>query len=141
MLSRLGDRVVFIYADDDPDDHALLRDAIKSSSLIYELWSVYNGEELINFLRENAFELQPAFLIVDLNMPRMDGFTAIKQIRSKLMLASIPVFLLSTSRNDEDKQKAKELGVAGFYTKPVKTNDLKDIIDEMTLKASKHIEK
>lgn len=136
--------VRFIYADDDKDDHELLDLALSGSDVSYEYRSVYNGAELINLLRVQARNLSPHFLLIDLNMPRVDGFSAARLIRSDLGLNEIPLFALSTSSDAEDKRRAEELGFAGFYTKPADTSELKNILEEITLRAlrlqSKYLE-
>lgn len=140
-MTQQEGRVFIIYADDDPDDHLILSEAIKSTSLQCELKSVYNGEELIQYLEENAVITQPTFVVVDINMPKVDGFSAIKHIKTKLKMDSLPIYTLSTSSSDLDKQKASALGVSGFYTKPDRTSDLKNIIKEMVLETRKFLKR
>lgn len=136
MISKTNP-VFFIYADDDKDDHEILSTAIKSSVLTYRLKSVYDGDELIKFLSKNITTALPDFLVIDLNMPKVDGFTAIKQIKSETQFENIPIYVLSTSGRLDDRQKAKAYGVTGFYTKPAKLSELRDILEEMALKSLK----
>ena len=140
-MMQIDAPLVVIYADDDQDDHETLAEAIKLSSLEFELWSVYDGAELIHLLRDLAPDLSPAFIIVDLNMPKMDGLSAIKCIKTKLNRDSLPIYTLSTSRNPVDRERGKDLGVAGFYTKPIRTTDLKNILEEMAIKSLKFQER
>lgn len=137
MDPETKDRIVFIYADDDRDDHQFLSEAINFSSLQYELKSVYDGSELIQLLSEKSPGWQPKFVLVDLNMPKIDGFQAIHHIKNKLKLDDVPIYVMSTSRSYADMQRTKTLGVAGYFTKPGNIYQLRDILEEIVIKTSK----
>ena len=123
-----------IIADDDLDDQYIIKDAIEKLNVNHEFTSVYNGLELIHLLKgtgKTGEKILPDLIIMDLNMPLLDGMGALSQIKSSEELQHIPVYILSTSRFDYDKQKAIELGADNFYSKPFKFEELKDIIKEI----------
>lgn len=122
-----------IIADDDQDDQLLMRQAIQDVDGHCSITSVYSGFELLQLLTKSAGDLSahPDLIVLDINMPMMNGFTALSEIKKTDMLRGIPVFILSTSHSRTDKMLAGELGAAGFYTKPVEFSDLRKIMKEI----------
>ena len=96
--------IVIVLADDDPDDCVLAREALEESRLANELHIVGDGEDLLAYLRrEGAYAEadaapRPGLILLDLNMPRMDGREALREIKADPSLRSIPVVVLTTSR-------------------------------------------
>jgi two-component system, response regulator len=124
-------------ADDDPDDQILLKEALKENNISNSICFVENGEELINFLNcRGKFEgmecAKPGLIIMDLNMPKMDGRQALKLIKADPVLKKIPVIVLTTSKADSDISECYNLGVNSFITKPVDFQDLVDVIGEIS---------
>jgi len=123
-----------LIADDDLDDHYIIKEAIEKLNVNHTCTSVYNGLELIQLLKgtgKTGEKLLPDMIIMDLNMPLLDGLGALSQIKENEELRNIPVYILSTSRFEYDKQKALQLGANNFYSKPYKFEELKDIIKEI----------
>jgi CheY-like chemotaxis protein len=94
---------------------------------------VEDGEELLAYLRgEGKFSGQPrrlpGLILLDLNMPRMDGRTALKHIKADPELRRIPVIVLTTSKAEEDILRTYDLGVSSFITKPVSFEGLVDVV-------------
>ena len=96
---------------------------------------VENGEELLQYLRgEGKFatsagtQALPGLILLDLNMPRMDGRTALAQIKADPELRRIPVVVLTTSKAEEDILRTYDLGVNSFITKPVTFEALVDVV-------------
>ena len=112
-------------ADDDEDDRRLAQDALRKSHLSNEMRMVGDGEELLDYLRHQgryaggAHAPRPGLILLDLNMPRMDGREALAEIKTDPALRSIPVIVLSTSQADEEVCRAYDLGVNSFISKPV----------------------
>ena len=130
--------VSILMADDDEDDCSLTRDALESSKLLNDLRFVHDGEELLRYLRREeeysdpASSPEPGLVLLDLNMPRMDGREALAEIKSDKNLRRIPVVVLTTSRAEEDIYRTYDLGVNSFLVKPVSFNDLVDVIKSLT---------
>ena len=121
-MSVRGQAIAIVVADDDPDDREMIVEALAKSHLNNPICCVEDGAELIEYLNgctgHGAARL-PGLILLDLNMPRMDGREAIAEIRRSPHLCSIPIVVLTTSKAEEDIFRAYELGVNSFITKPV----------------------
>lgn len=126
--------ISILIADDDADDRMLIEDAFRESRLSNPLAFVENGEELLHYLRgEGKFagcngEQAPRLILLDLNMPKMDGRTALGHLKSDPDLRRIPVVVLTTSKAEEDILRTYDLGVSSFITKPVTFQGLVDVV-------------
>lgn len=123
-----------LLAEDDPDDRMLALDAFRQNRLGDSLEFVEDGEELIDFLRRKgkyaglAGSPLPALILLDLNMPRMDGREALREIKADPDLRRIPIVVLTTSRQQEDVYRAYDLGVNSFITKPTSFESLVEVV-------------
>ncbi|MFQ3234558.1 MAG: CheY-like chemotaxis protein [Paraglaciecola sp.] len=117
--------IVILMADDDEDDRMLAEDALRESRVLNELHCVKDGVELLNYLRregkfaDKSLSPRPGLILLDLNMPRIDGREALQQLKADPALCSIPIVILTTSIQEEDMVKSYELGAASYITKPV----------------------
>lgn len=112
-----------LIADDDPDDRELAEEALSMTPYQSELFFVRDGEELMDYLyHQGAYADQdlpaPDLILLDLNMPRMDGHTALRQIRESEQWKQIPVVILTTSNDEREINKAYMQGANSFITKP-----------------------
>lgn len=120
-----GQAITILLADDDEDDRLMTRDALRDARLHNDLRTVADGVELMEYLhREGRFgdareSPRPGMILLDLNMPRMDGREALAAIKADPELRSIPVVVLTTSKAEEDVVRTYDLGVNSFITKPV----------------------
>jgi CheY-like chemotaxis protein len=117
-----GTRLTILMADDDEEDCMMAREALLESRIRNELHTVENGEELLHYLRRRgsyADAPRPGHILLDLNMPRMDGREALREIKSDPDLRLIPVVVLTTSKAEEDIVRSYELNANSFITKPV----------------------
>jgi two-component system chemotaxis response regulator CheY len=73
-------------------------------------------------------EITPDLLLTDLNMPEMDGFSLITELRSRPNFAALPVIVLTTAGALEDQERAKTLGVTGYVTKPIRPAEIVDAV-------------
>ena len=126
--------ISILIADDDADDRMLIEDAFEESRLSNPLSFVEDGEELLEFLRgegrypERKGEPLPGLIVLDLNMPKMDGRTALEHLKKDEHLRRIPVIVLTTSQAEEDILKTYGLGVSSFISKPVTFEGLVDVV-------------
>lgn len=125
-----GHKMPILIAEDDEDDYMLTLEALNEAGIVSKITWVKDGEELMNFLNkcseksENAVPYPwPRLILLDLNMPRMDGREALKEIKSNQHLKSIPVVVLSTSKSSSDIDHSYELGVNSFIQKPVRFHE------------------
>ncbi len=132
-MSR-NDTVRILIADDDEDDLMLIADAFEESRLKNPIDFVKDGEELMLYLRKEGPYADtddiplPGIILLDLNMPKKDGRTALKEIREDPKLRNIPIVVLTTSKSEEDILKTYDLGVNSFITKPVAFDRLVDVV-------------
>ena len=126
--------ITILMADDDEDDRRLTQEALEEGRIINEVKFVDNGEELMDYLRRQnrfappAVAPRPGLILLDLNMPRKDGRTVLKEIKSDPELRQIPVVVLTTSKADEDIYKSYDLGVNSYIVKPVTFEDRKSVV-------------
>src|SRR5687768_10637735 len=118
-----------VFADDDLDDQAIVKQAFRTVNINHVFTSVYNGVQLMEFLLrrgsyKNALESPPDLIIMDIRMNLLDGFETISTIQNYKQLKDIPIYVLTTSNLEEDRRRADDLGVRGFYTKPENSEDL-----------------
>jgi two-component system response regulator len=124
---------VVLVAEDDPDDQALLREAFAQAKLGLDLRIVRDGAELLDYLRgQGAFAGQdcprPSLVLLDLNMPGMDGREALQQIKSDPRLRTLPVVVLTTSSAAEDIAATYARGASAYIPKPNTYQGLVDIV-------------
>lgn len=118
---------LILIADDDPDDRLMIQDAFRENNFNDVLMFFENGEDLHKYLiqaKDNQKAAKPNLILLDLNMPRMDGKTVLKKIKSNTAYQSVPVVVLSTSKANEDKKTVIRLGGEDFFTKPSSFNEL-----------------
>ena len=117
--------IIILMADDDEDDCLLAQAAFEDAGLAGGLRVVENGKKLLEYLRGQGdyinLELapRPDLILLDLNMPRMDGREALIVIKSDPLLKDIPVVVLTTSKEQRDVDFCAGAGACNFITKPV----------------------
>jgi CheY-like chemotaxis protein len=125
--------IIVLYADDDPEDRMLAKDAWDESRLANELHFVEDGEDLMDYLHrrgrhaDKQGEALPGMILLDLNMPRKDGREALAEIKADPRLRMIPIVILTTSKAEQDILSAYGLGVSSFIVKPVSFQGLVEI--------------
>jgi CheY-like chemotaxis protein len=131
--------VTILMADDDEEDCELTRDALQDARLANEMRFVYDGQELIDYLRrEGAYAHasveapRPGVILLDLNMPKKDGREALAEIKADESLRRIPIVVLTTSKDEEDVLRTYDLGVNSFITKPVTFAGLVEVMRTWT---------
>lgn len=130
-------RIRILVADDDQDDCLLTREAFAESHIATELDFVHDGEQLLSYLLHRPpfddakkYPL-PGLILMDLNMPRMDGREALKEIKQHPQLRCIPVIVLSTSCSEQDVLCSYQCGANSFITKPVTFSGLVDMANRL----------
>lgn len=114
-----------LIVDDREDDVFFFRRAFKSLEVDHCITHVGDGDEAIKYLSrqspydDNALYPVPDIVVLDLKMPRRDGFEVLQWLRDQNALKPAPVVVLTSSTLDEDRKKAKDLGARSYYTKPV----------------------
>jgi CheY-like chemotaxis protein len=125
------DQYSIIVADDDEGDRFLINKAMKASGVEDHIHFVEDGQKLIDHLTEHLNATPsgerpklPCLILLDLNMPRLDGREALKIMKGHIQLKEIPVVILSNSDNPEDVMGCYKGGANSFFTKPLDYLDL-----------------
>ena len=114
-----------LLAEDNPKDVELTLEAMAENNLANQVVVVKDGIEALEYLRcEGKYNLRkagnPALILLDIKMPRMDGIEVLRRIRSDAALKRIPVVVLTSSREEKDLINTYDLGVNAYVVKPVK---------------------
>jgi CheY-like chemotaxis protein len=107
-----------MLVEDDSVDAMTVKRAFSELKVCNELIRAINGETALNFLKENP-DRKPCVILLDLNMPKMNGIEFLKVVKADEELRSIPVVVLTTSKDDRDKMESFKACVAGYIVKPV----------------------
>lgn len=123
----LPKRFVILLAEDEPADAHLVRTALAENDMLVDLRHVHDGREVLEYLRGqgtfSADSPSPNLILLDLNMPRMNGHECLALLKQDPDLRDIPVVILTTSGVDHDIADSYRLGAAGFITKPLEVAD------------------
>jgi CheY-like chemotaxis protein len=129
-----GEPIRILLADDDEEDVALAREALKAARVANYFHVVRDGEELMDYLLHQGqysapgSSPRPGLLLLDINMPKKDGFACLEEIKADPALRRIPVVVLTTSGAEADIYRSYDLGVNSFITKPVSFQGLVDAL-------------
>lgn len=119
--SAIAKKRVILMADDDPDDQELVREAMSEAQPNCVVRFVEDGQDLLNYLEHRG---PPDLVILDLNMPRMDGREALRLLRTDERFTAVPVIVVTTSGRKDEVDRAYELGANGFLRKSTSYRDL-----------------
>ena len=111
-------KLKILLVEDDKVDVMTVKRALKDINVTNPLKIVGNGVEALEYLRDRN-NRKPGIILLDLNMPRMNGIEFLKIVKHDEMLRKIPVVVLTTSKEEQDKIESFNLGVAGYMIKPV----------------------
>jgi DNA-binding response OmpR family regulator len=120
-----------LIADDERDVRELIIFALRFAG--YEVQGVSNGEDLLSLVKENM----PDLIIMDVRMPKMNGYEACKILKADSSTSSIPVIFLSARGNDEDVKAGFEAGGIDYILKPISPDKLTEKVDQLLKKAAK----
>jgi len=130
----LGRLVRILLVEDSEGDVALTRAALSRARVSNDLHRVADGVEALQYLRREApftDEATPDLVLLDLNMPRMDGREVLMHMKEDPVLRRIPVVVLTTSASERDVLASYDRSVAGYITKPVAFNDFVKVIQSL----------
>jgi CheY-like chemotaxis protein len=116
-----------LLVEDDNVDAMTVKRTMKELNVTNELVHLLNGEEALNYLR-NKDNHKPCVILLDLNMPKMNGFEFLKIAKDDAILRQIPVIVLTTSKDEQDKVESFQFCAAGYIVKPT---DYKKFVEAM----------
>lgn len=130
---RPAEDAELLLADDDPDDRFLILRALRRSRPEIKVATVRDGVELLAHLRTlgRCGRASPRVVLLDLNMPRLDGREVLRELALDPLLRDLPVVVLSTSTEAEERRRALALGAAAFISKPAEFSRLVEALREM----------
>ncbi len=133
VMDAITNQLTILLVEDDEVDVMNVQRAIKKNNLNSPLYRASNGIEALEMLRNQGDLIvarkQRLLILLDLNMPKMGGLEFLKELREDSDLHSLPVVILSTSKQDEDLITAYALNVAGYILKPVTFSNFVETID------------
>jgi len=124
----MGKKLI-LYAEDDSDDRFIFENSFEPFKNEVKILLFNDGLELITFLRTSEEE-KPSLIVLDINMPRLDGKDALRVLRALPQYSEIPVVLLTTSSSPVDRFFAQHFN-AGFITKPMDESEMKKITSDL----------
>jgi CheY-like chemotaxis protein len=116
-------------AEDDPDDYLFFSDILKEINSAIKLTWFKTGEDLLAFLKTGSN--LPCLIVLDMNMPKMDGQTCLVSIKKELELRHIPVIILSTTGQPTTINLAYQSGAYKYYYKPNSIDEIRKVISEI----------
>ena len=128
--------IPILMADDDEEDCMLAQEALRQGRLSNPIYFVHDGEQLLNFLRRRPpyqDAPRPGLVLLDLNMPRMDGREALADIKADEKLRLIPIIVMTTSKSDLDIARSYELGANSYVRKPVDFDEFLNAANQLGL--------
>ena len=131
-MSTSNQMIEILLVEDNPGDQQLTVEAFKGAKISNHLNVVSNGEEALRFLRNEApYEdaVRPDLMLLDLNMPKMDGRELLSHIKQDDDLKSIPVVIMTTSSAEEDIQESYALHANCYITKPLNLDQFMTVVD------------
>jgi CheY-like chemotaxis protein len=122
-----------VLAEDNANDVELTINALRENHIVNEIVVVRDGAETLDYLyRRNGFSeragANPALVLLDLKMPKVDGIEVLRQIKTDATLKNIPVVMLTSSREEQDLVRSYELGVNAYVVKPVEFREFMDAV-------------
>ena len=117
-----------LSAEDDLDDQLIIRDAIKKADIGASVHFVSNGSALLERLAEQFGGNLPDILLLDLNMPVLNGLEVLKILREREDIEDLPIIILTTSSNQNDIDQCYRLGANSFITKPSSFEEMVEVV-------------
>jgi CheY-like chemotaxis protein len=128
------DPIQVVLIEDSAADIRLTQEALRDGKVINELHILRDGEEALNYLfRRGEYEgaVRPDLIILDLNLPKLDGKEVLSQLKSDESLRSIPVAVLTSSSADRDIVESYDLGANCYLTKPVDLEQFLKVVNQI----------
>ncbi|GAA4372600.1 response regulator [Hymenobacter koreensis] len=126
-----------LLVEDDFFDTMTVQKSFEKFNIPHKLHTAFNGLEALDLLLgtngTEAIRPLPEVILLDLNMPKMNGHEFLAELRTHEELRDIPVFVTTTSEMDEDQISTRELGVQGYIVKPIDFENTRDLVDSMSL--------
>ncbi|MBO0951562.1 response regulator [Fibrella forsythiae] len=120
---------IILLVDDDEDDQLLFRQQLYKYAPTHQVVSLSNGEELLDDLSQ--CQVLPDLILLDVNMPRMDGFEALSHIRANEAYQHIYIVMITTAGRELERHKALFLGANQFMVKPTSVQESNELMERL----------
>lgn len=137
---RMKKPTILLIEDDELDVISVER-SLKKLESDYVLHTAYNGIEALKILRNTNQQLIPDVILLDINMPRMNGIEFLKVIREDKKFKDLKVFIMTTSSEGNDRSEAEKLGISGYIIKPLNYTENTKRSDSMDAFVQFHLRK
>jgi CheY-like chemotaxis protein len=121
-----------LLVDDDEVDVIIVKRAFSSARLTNRLFVAHDGDEALAALRDGTWPRERRIMLLDLNMPRMNGIELLREIRNDPELKGLIVIVMTTSTDERDRVEAFQLNVSGYIVKPVTFDKFSDAVLKVT---------
>jgi CheY-like chemotaxis protein len=131
--------IKILLVEDNPDDIDITQRALQEAKVINQLWIVRDGQEAMDFLqhkeayKDHSLSPKPGLILLDINLPKLNGIDVLKNIKLDADLKRIPVVMLTVSKRDEDIVKSYNLGCNSFIQKPINFERFVEVIKQISL--------
>lgn len=131
-VSMMNSKKPILLVEDDKVDAMTVKRSLRDIHVTNRLLLAGNGEDALQYLREPNID-RPCIILLDLNMPKMNGLEFLQVLKQDTILKKIPVIVLTTSKNEQDKLESFRLGVAGYMIKPVDYQQFVEVVRTINL--------
>lgn len=131
-----GESVEILLVEDNEDDIVIIQEAFAEAKLVNVINTVRDGEDALAYLRrEGGYtrSRRPGLILLDINMPKKNGFEVLEALKSDSTLCSIPVIMLTTSDRDEDIIRSYGNGACSYIRKPVDLHEFTEVVKHFEL--------
>ena len=129
----MTDQTMILFVDDDEEDHFIMLQYFKEVGKDQHVKFIRNGQEAIDFLEGISDDsVLPRLIVLDLNMPILNGTQTLLQMKRTKRLSRIPVFILSTSENENERRKCLSFGAEEYLVKPSTYQEGLHLIEKFT---------
>ena len=128
-----------LLVEDNPDDEMLTLRALSKSNVLNEIVVARDGAEALDYLFGTGIHdgrdtsIQPQLILLDLNLPKVDGLEVLKRLRADARTAQLPVVILTTSNEERDIVTSYQLGVNSYVRKPVDSDSFMEAVRQLGL--------
>ena len=126
-VGNIAVQKIVLLIDDDDDEHEIFLSALKNIDGSFDFIGIDNCEEALNILKE----LEPDYIFIDVNMPRINGMTCLQEIKKINRIAHIPVYMYSTGMSARDGQTALQMGAVEYIIKPNSISSLSALLKKI----------
>lgn len=132
LIKANNEPINILLVEDDEVDVMNVKRAFKKNNIDNTIYVASNGLEGLNMLRDRNIIPSPKIILLDINMPKMNGIEFLRELRADSTFKSISVFVMTTSNEDSDKIEAYKLNVAGYILKPLSFDKFVEAIKSLS---------